>query len=308
VARRAERLEALSRETGAIAAPCDITSDADVAALRDRVLGEQGRVDALLNISGGARGTDWVAEAKDEDWEWMYRVNVLGTMRVTRAFLPALRENGEGTFLNLTSLASQRSYEGGGGYNAAKFAQHGMIEALRLEEAEHNIRVVEVAPGLVQTPEFSLMRLGGDAEAAARVYAGVAAPLPLPYEHARVDFAHGTTLRRAGRRRDAATLLASARQSFAALGARVYVERCDRELKTARPAPRGAERGTEHLTEQERTVAAHVASGLTNKEVAAAMLLSVKTVQFHLTRVYAKLGVRSRSELAARFAREPEQR
>jgi DNA-binding CsgD family transcriptional regulator len=86
------------------------------------------------------------------------------------------------------------------------------------------------------------------------------------------------------------------------------VERCDRELKTARPAPRGAERGTEHLTEQERTVAAHVASGLTNKEVAAAMLLSVKTVQFHLTRVYAKLGVRSRSELAARFAREPEQR
>jgi DNA-binding CsgD family transcriptional regulator/tetratricopeptide (TPR) repeat protein len=134
------------------------------------------------------------------------------------------------------------------------------------------------------------------------------APLPLPYEHARVDFAHGTTLRRAGRRRDAATLLASARQSFAALGARVYVERCDRELKTARPAPRGAERGTEHLTEQERTVAAHVASGLTNKEVAAAMLLSVKTVQFHLTRVYAKLGVRSRSELAARFVREPEPR
>ncbi|WP_269799585.1 SDR family oxidoreductase [Geodermatophilus chilensis] len=99
VARRAERLEALARETGAIAAPCDITSEADVAALRDEVLGEQGRVDALLNISGGARGTDWVAEAKDEDWEWMYRVNVLGTMRITRAFLPALRENGQGTVL-----------------------------------------------------------------------------------------------------------------------------------------------------------------------------------------------------------------
>jgi NADP-dependent 3-hydroxy acid dehydrogenase YdfG len=177
VARRAERLEALARETGAIAAPCDITSDADVAALRDRVLGEQGRVDALLNISGGARGTDWVADAKDEDWEWMYQVNVLGTMRTTRAFLPALRENGRATVLNLTSLASQRGYEGGGGYNAAKFAQHGMTEALRLEEAEHNVRVVEVAPGLVRTPEFSLMRLSGDAEAAARVYAGVREPL-----------------------------------------------------------------------------------------------------------------------------------
>ncbi|MFI7578918.1 SDR family oxidoreductase [Kocuria sp. M1N1S27] len=177
VARRAERLEALARETGAVPAPCDITSDADVAALRDRVLGEQGRVDALLNISGGARGTDRVADAATEDWDWMYQVNVLGTMRLTRAFLPALRENGEGTVLNLTSLAAHRAYEGGGGYNAAKFAERAMTEALRLEEAEHNVRVVEIAPGLVHTPEFSLNRLGGDQEAAEQVYAGVEKPL-----------------------------------------------------------------------------------------------------------------------------------
>ncbi|MEX5298177.1 SDR family oxidoreductase [Kocuria sp. CPCC 205292] len=177
VARRAERLEALARETGAIPAPCDITSDADVDALRDQVLEEQGRVDALLNISGGAHGTDRVAEAGTEDWEWMYQVNVLGTMRLTRAFLPALRENGEGTVLNLTSLAAHRAYEGGGGYNAAKYAQRAMTEALRLEEAEHNVRVVEIAPGLVHTPEFSLNRLGGDQQAAEQVYAGVDEPL-----------------------------------------------------------------------------------------------------------------------------------
>lgn len=177
VARRAERLEALARETGAVAAPCDITSDADVEALRDQVLEEQGRVDALLNISGGARGTDRVADASTEDWEWMYQVNVLGTMRLTRAFLPALRANGEGTVLNLTSLAAHRAYEGGGGYNAAKFAERAMTEALRLEEAEHNVRVVEIAPGLVQTPEFSLNRLGGDQAAAEKVYAGVDKPL-----------------------------------------------------------------------------------------------------------------------------------
>lgn len=176
-ARRVERLEALAGETGAIAVPCDVTSDADVDALRDRVLAEQGRVDALLNIAGGARGTDWVANAKDEDWDWMYQVNVLGTMRITRAFLPALRENGEGTILNLTSIAGQRGYEGGSGYNAAKFAEHGFTEALRLEEAEHNVRVVEIAPGMVHTPEFSLMRLGGDEEAADKVYAGVEKPL-----------------------------------------------------------------------------------------------------------------------------------
>ena len=177
VARRAERLEALARETGAVPAPCDITSDADVEALRDQVLEEQGRVDARLNISGGARGTDRVADASTEDWEWMYQVNVLGTMRLTRAFLPALRENGEGTVLNLTSLAAHRAYEGGGGYNAAKFAERAMTEALRLEEAEHNVRVVEIAPGLVHTPEFSLNRLGGDQEAAEKVYAGVDKPL-----------------------------------------------------------------------------------------------------------------------------------
>ena len=126
------------------------------------------------------------------------------------------------------------------------------------------------------------------------------ARLPLPYERARVDFAHGITLRRAGRRREAAALLSTARQSFAALGAQVYVQRCDRELTPGRPVPRGADAGAAVLTEQERTVATLVATGLTNKEVAASMLLSVKTVQFHLTRVYAKLGVRSRSELAAR--------
>ena len=90
----------------------------------------------------------------------MYEVNVLGTMKLTRAFLPMLRACGEGTVLNLTSTAGLSAYEGGGGYNAAKFAQHALTGALRLEEAEHNLRVIEVAPGMVQTEEFSLNRLG----------------------------------------------------------------------------------------------------------------------------------------------------
>jgi NADP-dependent 3-hydroxy acid dehydrogenase YdfG len=87
-----------------------------------------------------------------------------------------LREHGEGTVLNLTSTAGLIAYEGGGGYNAAKFAQHALTGALRLEEAENNIRVIEVAPGLVRTEEFSLNRLGGK-EAAAKVYEGVEKPL-----------------------------------------------------------------------------------------------------------------------------------
>ncbi len=88
-----------------------------------------------------------------------------------------LRAHGEGTVLNLTSTAGIVAYEGGAGYNAAKFGEHGLTWALRLEEAENNIRVVEVLPGMVHTEEFSAKRLRGDAAAAEAVYAGVEKPL-----------------------------------------------------------------------------------------------------------------------------------
>lgn len=175
VARRADRLAALAEATGARAVPADIADDDDV----DRLLAEvtkAGGIDTLINIAGGARGADRIAEAKTEDWEWMFDVNVLGTMKLTRAFLPMLRANGEGTVLNLTSTAGLAAYEGGAGYNAAKFAQHAMTGALRLEEVENNVRVIEVAPGLVHTEEFALNRLG-DQEAAGKVYQGVEKPL-----------------------------------------------------------------------------------------------------------------------------------
>ncbi|GAB3566646.1 SDR family oxidoreductase [Arthrobacter alkaliphilus] len=175
VARRAERLEALAAESGAVPFAADITNDDDVAALLSAVT-EAGGADTLINIAGGARGADTLGNAQTQDWEWMYQVNVLGTLKLIRAFLPMLRANGEGTVLNLTSTAGLTAYEGGGGYNAAKFAQHAMTGALRLEEAENNIRVIEVAPGLVRTEEFALNRLG-DAAAAAKVYAGVEKPL-----------------------------------------------------------------------------------------------------------------------------------
>jgi NADP-dependent 3-hydroxy acid dehydrogenase YdfG len=175
VARRAERLAALEAESGAVAITADISADDDVSRLLARVT-EAGGIDTLINIAGGARGADTVGEASTEDWEWMYRVNVLGTMKLTRAFLPMLRAHGEGTVLNLTSTAGLAAYEGGGGYNAAKFAQHAMTGALRLEEAENNVRVIEVAPGLVYTEEFALNRLG-DRQAAQKVYQGVEKPL-----------------------------------------------------------------------------------------------------------------------------------
>ncbi len=180
VARRADRLEKLARETGALAFAADITADDDVAALRAFVtdnFSAGGGLDTLVNIAGGARGVDSVANANIADWQWMYQVNVLGTVKMLQAFLPQLRAHGHGTVLNLTSTAALAAYEGGAGYNAAKFGQHALTGALRLEEAEHNVRVIEVVPGLVATEEFALNRLGGDEEAAKKIYEGVAEPL-----------------------------------------------------------------------------------------------------------------------------------
>ncbi len=176
VARRAARLEKLAAETGALPFAADVTLDDDVAALAAFVAGHGG-LDTLINVAGGARGADRIGAARNGDWEWMLQANVMGTMKMIRAFLPALREHRQGTVLNLTSTAGLAAYEGGAGYNAAKFAQHALTNALRLEEVENNLRVIEVAPGLVHTEEFALNRLGGDKEAAARTYQGVDEPL-----------------------------------------------------------------------------------------------------------------------------------
>jgi DNA-binding CsgD family transcriptional regulator len=129
--------------------------------------------------------------------------------------------------------------------------------------------------------------------------------LPLPYDRARVCFAYGQSLRRAGKRREADTVLKNARDAYATLGARAYVERCDRELQagglhSARLAP-----GMARLTPQEGAVARLVAAGATNQQAALELFISVKTVQYHLTHVYSKLGIRSRTELAACFREMP---
>lgn len=123
--------------------------------------------------------------------------------------------------------------------------------------------------------------------------------LPLRYDVARVNFAYGQTLRRAGKRRAADAIISTARDIYLSLGATTYVERCDRELKAGGLNIARGERDSVDLTPQEESVTALVARGLSNREVAAELFISPKTVQYHLTRIYAKLGVRSRSELAA---------
>ena len=180
VARRADRLSVLADETGCETFVADVTKQGDVDALA-AWLDASGPVHALVNNAGGARGMGSVEESSVEDWQWMFDVNVLGTKRVTSAVLPLLRKSWTpGTsvdILTITSVAGYVTYEGGGGYNAAKFAERAMVGVLRLELAGEPIRVIDVAPGMVQTEEFSLNRFGGDRAAADKVYEGVQEPL-----------------------------------------------------------------------------------------------------------------------------------
>ena len=178
-ARRAGRLTNLVKQItsvggSATAVPCDVTSDEDVARLAQAV-GDRAAV--LVNNAGGALGLDPVEAAPIAAWRHMYEVNVLGTVRVTKALLPALERSGAGTIVVISSTAGLGVYEGGGGYTAAKHAETAIAETLRLELCGRPIRVIEIDPGMVRTEEFSLVRFGGDRQRAEQVYAGVAEPL-----------------------------------------------------------------------------------------------------------------------------------
>lgn len=172
-ARRADRIAALAEEIGGQAVPCDVTDPDQVDALADAV-GDQCAL--LVNNAGGALGQESVSEADLDAWQTMYASNVIGAGAVTKALLPALR-TAEGQIVFVTSTAADAPYEGGAGYCGVKAAERSLVGALRLELVADPVRVVEIAPGMVHTPEFSLTRYGGDRAKADAVYAGVAAPL-----------------------------------------------------------------------------------------------------------------------------------
>jgi NADP-dependent 3-hydroxy acid dehydrogenase YdfG len=177
-ARRADRIEVLARQIrddGGQADPAllDVTDNAAVEAFA----ADLDRCDVLVNNAGGAFGAETVVDSDPADWQAMFDVNVLGTLHVTQALLPRLIASGDGTIVVMSSTAGFVAYEGGGGYVAAKHAEHAIAATLRLELFDQPVRIIEIAPGMVRTDEFAVNRYRGDAAAAAAVYAGVAEPL-----------------------------------------------------------------------------------------------------------------------------------
>jgi DNA-binding NarL/FixJ family response regulator len=126
----------------------------------------------------------------------------------------------------------------------------------------------------------------------------------MPWPTARTALAYGERLRRAGRRVDARVQLRAAAETFQRMGAKLWAERAAAELRATGETARQRDRpATDELTPQELQIALAVANGGTNREVGAALFLSAKTVEFHLSQVYRKLGVRSRTQLTLVFAR-----
>jgi DNA-binding NarL/FixJ family response regulator len=127
-----------------------------------------------------------------------------------------------------------------------------------------------------------------------------------PYVVARLRLARGRALRRAGHRRVATEQLEAARAGFERLGAEPWVQVVDTELEMTGLRPRRSTPSAgASLTPSEQAVARLVAQGMTNREVGQELIVSAKTVEHHLSRIYAKLGVRSRTELARAFPADP---
>ena len=175
-ARRVDRVEAVTSPVGGHALALDVTDPdsiaAFVAASRDVAQRAGLPIALLVNNAGGALGLDPVADAVDERWETMYRTNVLGSMRMSRALLDDLIASGDGHLISIGSIAGFETYPGGAGYTAAKHGQRAFTRTLRLELLGKPVRVTEISPGLVET-EFSVVRFDGDEEKAAKVYAGM---------------------------------------------------------------------------------------------------------------------------------------
>ena len=170
-ARRADRIDALARDLGepARAVACDVTEPSQVDALAAAVP----ECEVLVVNAGGALGLEPLAEFDEEQWRTMWETNVLGAARTIRAFLPALEASGDGRIVVVTSVAGHQTYPGGAGYTSAKHAAAAITDTLRVELLGKPIRVIEVAPGIVET-EFSVVRFDGDQQKADKVYEGLA--------------------------------------------------------------------------------------------------------------------------------------
>lgn len=235
------------------------------------------------------------------------------------SLLATARGDHEAAVTALTPLTRADHSEGPAAVSWRVLLADALVNAGRPEEAQPVLAACE--PPAAGTERRSVLaaaaraRAGlhaathepGEAERAYQVALEHTAKLDTPFEEARIQLAYGTFLRRRGRRTVAAEQLEAAQLTLSRLGALPYLEQCDLELAASGRAvlrPRGTSRLG--LTPQEHTVAVLISRGLTNRQAARKLVLSVKTVEYHLSHIYTKLGIASRTALVGRLSNPDE--
>ncbi len=175
-ARRVDRLQDVAALHANIEiCELDVTDQESVDSFATKLQGKP--LTVLVNNAGGSFDGDLLLDSDIESWKKTFDVNVLGSVRVTKALVPLLRKNTPSIIVVVTSTAGHVTYETGGSYTAAKHAEKAMVQTLRLELNGEAIRVTEIAPGMVKTEEFAVNRFAGDVAKAAKIYEGVDEPL-----------------------------------------------------------------------------------------------------------------------------------
>ena len=273
----------------------------------------RGLVDAYLGRldQARARATEGVSRSREENEQAFLERNL-----ALLGFIDLSTRDYGAAAAQLAPVVRRRQARGAGEpslYPARELAIEALIGAGDLDEARVQLEWLEEAGRRLGTPwplamgarcRGLLQAAEGDLEAAlasCEQALAVHERMPAPFERARTLLIYGTILRRAKRRKPAREAIEAALSIFEALPAPVWAANARAELaRIGGRAPSG-----DALTEGERRIAEQVAAGKSNKEAAAALFVSVHTVEGVLTRVYRKLGVRSRTELSRRLGADP---
>ena len=174
--RREERLRQVATLLENLGSKCyfktlDVRVQEDVDAFVSGLPDEWKAIDILVNNAGLAAGKGTIQEGSLDHWERMIDTNLKGLLYVSRAIIPGMIERKSGHIINIGSIAGKEVYPGGNVYNASKHGVDALTRAMRIDLIEHNIRVSQIAPGMVET-EFSVVRFDGDKAKADEVYQG----------------------------------------------------------------------------------------------------------------------------------------
>ncbi len=176
--RRKERLNKLeekikkSTKSDVLSLQFDVRDRSQVKNEIEGLKGKWSKIDVLINNAGLAAGMSKIQDGEIDDWELMIDTNIKGLLYISREVSKSMVEQESGHIINIASIAGKEVYKSGNVYCATKHAVDALSKAMRIDLLEYNIKVTNLAPGMVDT-EFSTIRFKGDKEKADKVYEGL---------------------------------------------------------------------------------------------------------------------------------------